>query len=1726
MTDCDLVSDLDDADEEIETTSKDSACQPNSIHQIDSKDGGYESLQSKMHFKRQDLESSVIKGKIIWETDKRDIEAEMHESGSNFKASVPSVEFLTDMETCMIEGQFHLNLDKKEFQDQATEKFVVNETEEPVTENASNENGSSIDPLAPHAQFLGGMETFKTESNECLTRDSGEMAYPIREEATFGKVLDQSDETEFNDKSPNIEAFSPICQINGDAEAPAVTVDESCVLTDDVDSENPAMGDVTTFEIEEPVTEDHITDINPNIKALSPQVKINGDVEAPAVTVDESCVLTDDVDSEDPAMGDVTTFEVEEPVTEDHITDINPNIKALSPQVKINGDVEAPAVTVDESCVLTDDVDSEDPAMGDVTAFEIEEPVTEDHITDINPNIKALSPQVKINGDVEAPAVTVDESCVLPDDVESEDPAMGDVTAFEVEELEDQEIEDIILDEYEQSIIEQAFNEYGRNIHALTPRIEFLDYMEPCILVEEDSFNRDINETEDPVTKEIISGSFEESENAVDIIDKEASFNTLGHQVQVNSDVETCMVGHEDCVLADAVKLEDPGKNVEAVASHAQTESSFQASITNSDDCVLADNVQSEDPEIKDFILDETEGSFTQTDIIGDCSSINDWSLQIQINGYVEASMTENQDNFNKDYKEIEDSRKERTNDGDIEEVVTEADIIDNDGSIEAMIPQIQSDNDVHISVTDNEGYVLTNNAQFENSEIGEIIVGEIEVPLTQADITDNDKHVETLTPHVEFCCDFETCMTENSDCFDKDGDELEDKMIDVATASVTEGPLAKAESIDSNNSIEAMTSQIPITSDVEEAMADVVEKQHPITEEMVIGEVLEPVTNIDIINNDTNIQALASSSEFYSVLDACITENQHCPAPGKEEINDLGTKKISLGIADESVNAFCIIEGDFGTNAVSCQVPTDDDVEAFMTENASCVLTDNVESDDRLMNESILDEAEEQVAKIENDENDFHVEASVPSAEFLSDMMTHGEENNDCLDKDNEKIQGLASRGIIVDNMEEPKLTVDNNNEGVTIEGSAPSVASDNVEVCMSENQDRFRKGSEELEEQLLGNIILEDVIEPATDTPTGENGQQNKALNSCLHINDNVETRMIESQDSVEECSEETDDKVMKEKCLGDTEEKFINLEGDHFCAPSSCHQETGMLENEIYLDNDHKEFEDRMVEEDNLLETREPVTNQELHDTEPYIKALIPYIQVSDNDSDVETSMQENQHCLDKNSEEIDDPLEEEIYFGETEGPGTAADIIDNNANTNALIPTMQISNDDTDDVDTYVKENQHCLDKSSEEVDDPLEEEMTKKKDYLNKCNEKLADLEMERINFDAKEELVTEADVLDNDSYVEALNPQGQINSDVEMSTAEDKDCFSINNKEQTNPIINEAALGENQEIVTITGIIDKGSNIVEQEFHGTMDLCAMEKEDRLAKDIERSEDSRMEEIVVGETEEPATHSEFNESHIEALTSSVPIYTDLEACKIRDQVCLYTELEELECPVTEGKVFGTNDEPNTGPHVIGSHNNSLSPQVQIDVDVEAERPVADTDVDDDVLHNQALPAQVQSNTATETYMRESVVCLHKEYDELEIVSLRKQVKEFEERAKSNEGKLLIMNRKTQQRRLGDELRIKFFDMKEQIEQELIRTNIELNYQKEKFKKLAFRDELRERVVLMFEQKQSRVISPKEEDATLLKEKEIFTKDPESDKRNEEQQKFIFNQVISEFIKTYS
>ena len=97
-----------------------------------------------------------------------------------------------------------------------------------------------------------------------------------------------------------------------------------------------------------------------------------------------------------------------------------------------------------------------------------------------------------------------------------------------------------------------------------------------------------------------------------------------------------------------------------------------------------------------------------------------------------------------------------------------------------------------------------------------------------------------------------------------------------------------------------------------------------------------------------------------------------------------------------------------------------------------------------------------------------------------------------------------------------------------------------------------------------------------------------------------------------------------------------------------------------------------------------------------------------------------------------------------------------------------------------------------------------------------------------------------------------------------------------------------------------------------------------------------------------------------------------------------------------------------------------------------------------------------------------YINAASIELEGHTTDMEMQALKQQIASLTEEAEIYKAKLMVMNRRTRQRRLGEELRIKFLEKKEELERELIEANINLRYLIEKNRRLEFRDKLWEKL----------------------------------------------------------
>ena len=114
-------------------------------------------------------------------------------------------------------------------------------------------------------------------------------------------------------------------------------------------------------------------------------------------------------------------------------------------------------------------------------------------------------------------------------------------------------------------------------------------------------------------------------------------------------------------------------------------------------------------------------------------------------------------------------------------------------------------------------------------------------------------------------------------------------------------------------------------------------------------------------------------------------------------------------------------------------------------------------------------------------------------------------------------------------------------------------------------------------------------------------------------------------------------------------------------------------------------------------------------------------------------------------------------------------------------------------------------------------------------------------------------------------------------------------------------------------------------------------------------------------------------------------------------------------------------------------------------------------------------------------------------LDKRMKEFEINGLKKEIIFLNNEAKLDKAELLTMRRKLQQRKLGEDLRVRFIEKKEKLEKDFTQARLNLRYQIEKNRRLEFKDELRESVIVKFDQVQKDFNELKQEHAKLLAER---------------------------------
>ena len=110
------------------------------------------------------------------------------------------------------------------------------------------------------------------------------------------------------------------------------------------------------------------------------------------------------------------------------------------------------------------------------------------------------------------------------------------------------------------------------------------------------------------------------------------------------------------------------------------------------------------------------------------------------------------------------------------------------------------------------------------------------------------------------------------------------------------------------------------------------------------------------------------------------------------------------------------------------------------------------------------------------------------------------------------------------------------------------------------------------------------------------------------------------------------------------------------------------------------------------------------------------------------------------------------------------------------------------------------------------------------------------------------------------------------------------------------------------------------------------------------------------------------------------------------------------------------------------------------------------------------------------------------------NQFDVNAVKEEIISLNDEVQIDKVKFLMKNQRVLQFKLDKDLRVKFAEKKGQLEKELTQTRINLHYQIEKNLRLEFRNELRERVVMKFEQIQKDFNELKKQHVTMVVERQ--------------------------------
>ena len=695
-------------------------------------------------------------------------------------------------------------------------------------------------------------------------------------------------------------------------------------------------------------------------------------------------------------------------------------------------------------------------------------------------------------------------------------------------------------------------------------------------------------------------------------------------------------------------------------------------------------------------------------------------------------------------------------------------------------------------------------------------------------------------------------------------------------------------------------------------------------------------------------------------------------------------------------------------------------------------------------------------------DDDMFGIEVVIPSCPNGAQDIINNDQDSLVHDNDDGdlEIQQPAEDQTLPEETQEP---IDDDMFGIEVViPSCPNGAQDMINNDQDALDHDHEDGGPEIQQPAEDQTLLEETQEPLDDDmfgievviPSCPNGAQdmiNNDQDSLVHDNEN---RGLEIQQPAE-------DQTLLEETKEPLDDDMFGIEVVIPSCPNGAQDMINNDQDSLVHDNDDGDLEIQQPAEDQTLpeETQEPIDDDMFG-----IEVVIPSCpngaqDIINNDQDSLV------HDNDDGDLEIQQPAEDQTLPEETQEP-----IDDDMFGIEVVIPSCPNGAQDmiNNDQDSLVHDNedggleiqQPAEDQTLlEETQEPIDDDMFGIEVVIPSCPNGAQDMinndqdTLVHDNEDGGLEIQQPADQtlleetqepIDDDMFgIEVVIPscpngaQDIINNDQDVVVHDNEDGgLEIQQPAEDQTLLEETQEPLDGDMFGIEVVIPRGPDGAQDVINNDQDVLVRDSDDEGLETKQPAEDQ----TLLEETQGPAFDNTFG---IEVVISSCP----------------------------DGAQFAlVNDRENEG--------------------LDTQQPAKDQTI---VEESQEQYDKVENADDEILRVDELLSCFKEGLDtseqDAEIETLRQKIKALEEAAKINEGKLFVMRKRTQHRRLGEELRTRFLERKEDLEEELIRANMNLRFQREKETRLVLRDELRQRFVVKFEHKEQEVNDLKKENAVL-------------------------------------